>query len=74
METKLLSKESLGLIKVMETLSSQNRELAVIFSESHHESRELDDDQDYVAIQTHIVQAIYRISELVGKNIAERII
>ena len=74
MENKLLSRESLGLIKVMETLSSQNRELAVIFSESHHEASELDDDPDYVAIQNHIVQAIYRISELVGKNIAERII
>ena len=74
MEKQILSKESMDLIKVMQSLSQQNRELAVIFSESHHESREIDDDDDYTAIQDSIVQAIYGLGSLVGKNIAERII
>lgn len=74
MEKQLLSKESLDLIEVMKNLANQNRELAVTFAGSHHESRELEDDQDYVDVQSHIVQAIYGLGQLVGKNIAERII
>ena len=74
MEKQILSKESMGLIKVMQSLSEQNRELAVIFSDSHHELREIDDDADYTSVQDSIVQAIYGLGSLVGKNIAERII
>ena len=74
MEKQFLSKESTDLIKVMQSLSQQNRELAVIFSESHHESREIDDDAGYTSVQDSIVQAIDGLGSLVGKNIAERII
>lgn len=74
MDNSVLSKESMDLIKVMQNLAKQNRELAVAFAESHHESREVDDDIHYSSVQSNIVQAIFGIGEIVGRNIAERII
>ena len=58
----------------MEQLAEQNRQLAVVFSNTHSMNEELDDDIDYKEAQYFVTKAIYQVGAILGKRIADSFI
>ena len=74
MKTQLNNADNNRLISVMEQLAEQNRQLAVVFSNTHHQTEELDDDLEYKEAQYFVTKAIYQVGAILGKRIAENFI
>ena len=71
---RLIDNETKGLAIIMQRLSELNKEIAIVYSESHNASEEMEDNNDYITIQSFIHSAIYQIGQTIGKNIAEKMI
>lgn len=71
---RLINGETKGLVAIMQGLSELNKQIAVVYSQSHDNNEEIEDNKDYITAQSHIHSAIYQLGEILGKSLAEKLI
>jgi hypothetical protein len=68
---KLFNEHSKGFIGIMDDLSKVNRKIALQFDSIYSDSREIEDDFDYMEAQKCINAAIVIVGQIMGRFIAE---
>jgi hypothetical protein len=71
---RLIDDETKGLVSIMKGLSELNREVAIVYSQSHSDNEEMENNKDYITAQSYIHSAIYQLGEILGKKLAEKLI
>lgn len=61
-----------GLVTIMKELQNVNKQIAIIYYEINGDTKEIEDDFDYMEAQRSINAAIRQVGQILGNVIAEK--